>query len=156
MREINPLKKSTKEDNVVQLKPKEPKGGVLSSLFGGVMGKVFPVFSEKMSEIRNSSLPAAKQVKKLFSTTSDQVLEKAEETRRAVKLRMAYLEIEHHLNRLYPQIGKLVSDLSREGKKNILSDPDIKSRIHLAGEYLDRLEKLKSSPDQSEKGKKKD
>ena len=84
------------------------------------------------------------KIRELFDTTSDQVREKAESTKRAVKLRMAVLEIEHHLNRLYPQIGKITCDLAEDGVKAILQDEALKSRIELAAEYRERLSELKS------------
>ena len=85
------------------------------------------------------------QLKEAFYTTSDQVLEKAEVTRKSVKIRMAMLEIEHHLNRLYPQIGKIACDLSASasGTKNWAKDEQLKSKINLAEEYRQRLAELK-------------
>ncbi len=72
------------------------------------------------------------------------MLEKAEETRKAVKLRMAILEIEHHLNRLYPQIGKIACDLAEEGKRTLFQDSDLKERIEMAAEYRERLRELRA------------
>jgi predicted DNA-binding protein len=78
-------------------------------------------------------------------STSDQVLEKAEETRKSVKFRMAILEIEHHLNRLYPQIGKLTCDLAEKGAKDWQKDKNLKTKIDLAEEYRQRLDELKKN-----------
>ena len=84
------------------------------------------------------------RLREFFDTTSDQVREKAESTKRAVKLRMAVVEIEHHLNRLYPQIGKITCDLADQGVNTILQNEELKTRIELAAEYRERLKELKS------------
>jgi len=83
------------------------------------------------------------QLKEVFYSTSDQVLEKAEGTRKSVKLRMAILELEHHLNRLYPQIGKMTCDLSETGEKEWFGNEDLKTKMTLAGEYRQRLTEMK-------------
>lgn len=87
------------------------------------------------------------RLRELFDTTSEQVREKAESTKRAVKLRMAVVEIEHHLNRLYPQIGKITCDLADEGVNTILQNEELKTRIELAAEYRQRLKELRSEQD---------
>ena len=69
--------------------------------------KILLFGAQVLSFFRGNSGESRGRIKELFDTTSDQVREKAERTKRAVKLRMAVLEIEHHLNRLYPQIGKI-------------------------------------------------
>ena len=106
-------------------------------------GRVGQQWSDAVTSLRNDSERVRYQVKHLFDSTSDQVLVKAEETRKAVRLRMAVLEVEHHLNRLYPQIGKLVCDLSSEGRTDLLDDPDLNSKIQLADEYRRRLQELR-------------
>ena len=102
--------------------------------------KLFSVIRTKTDSTRN-------QLKEVFYSTSDQMLEKAEGTRRSVKIRMAILEIEHHLNRLYPQIGKIVCDLSASGAKSWLRDKDLKIKMDLAEEYRQRLTELKQELD---------
>lgn len=96
------------------------------------------------------------QIKEVLYSTSDQVLEKAEETRKSVKFRMAILEIEHHLNRLYPQIGKLTCDLVEKGAKDWQKDKNLKTKIDLAEEYRQRLNELKQKlTEHQQKGREK-
>jgi hypothetical protein len=114
------------------------------------MDKLLLFMAQALSFFRANREKTSSQFKELFHTTSDQVREKAEETRRAVKLRMAVLEIEHHLNRLYPQIGKLTCDLLDTGKRSVLQDADLKSRIEMAAEYRERLRDLKQEQKKKE------
>lgn len=100
--------------------------------------------AQAFAVLRNESGEGRGKIRELFDSTSDQVREKAESTKRAVKLRMAVLEIEHHLNRLYPQIGKITCDLADEGVKTVLQNDELKTRIELAAEYRERLKELKS------------
>ncbi len=102
--------------------------------------KLFSVIRSKTDNTRN-------QLKEVFYSTSDQMLEKAEGTRKSVKMRMAILEIEHHLNRLYPQIGKVVCDLSADGAKSWTKDKNLKIKMDLAEEYRQRLTELKQELD---------
>ena len=95
------------------------------------------------SFLRSKTEDTRLQLKEVFYTTSDQVLEKAEETRKSVKLRLAMLEIEHHLNRLYPQIGKVTCDLAASGRRGWPKDEGLKSKVDLAEEYRQRLAELK-------------
>ncbi len=97
-----------------------------------------------VSFLRNKTEDTRHQLKEVFYSTSDQVLEKAEETRKSVKLRMAILEIEHHLNRLYPQIGKLTCDLHAQGKGDWPNDADLRAKMDLAEEYRKRLDALRT------------
>jgi len=97
-----------------------------------------------ISFLRNKTEDTRHQLKEVFYSTSDQVLEKAEETRKSVKLRMAILEIEHHLNRLYPQIGKLTCDLDAQGREDWPNDADLRAKMDLAEEYRDRLNALRT------------
>ena len=106
--------------------------------------KILLFGAQIFSFMRNESDENRGRLRELFDSTSGQVREKAESTKRAVKLRMAVLEIEHHLNRLYPQIGKITCDLSEEGVHTVLQDEDLKSRIELASEYRERLKELRS------------
>jgi len=83
-------------------------------------------------------------LKRLYEKTSEQFREKTEETRKTVRLRMAILDIEHHLNRLYPDIGKLACDLWKRGEVPLLNNPDLRSKVELVWEYLERRDALKS------------
>ncbi|NIP72732.1 MAG: hypothetical protein GWO16_06705, partial [Gammaproteobacteria bacterium] len=56
---------------------------------------------------------------------------------------MAILEIEHHLNRLYPQIGKLACDLAATNADDWATDADLRAKIELAEEYRARLGELR-------------
>lgn len=125
------------------MKPEKKRSPNLSDTVKTGIGKLSPLLGQAFSFLRTNTEKAESQFKEIFQTTSGQVREKAEETRRAVRLRMAVLELEHHLNRLYPQIGKTVCDLVEAGKKSVLSDPDLKARLELAAEYHRRLEELK-------------
>lgn len=112
------------------------------TLFHGM--KWFSILKAKTDNTRG-------HLQEVFYTTSDQVLEKAEDTRKSVKFRMAILEIEHHLNRLYPQIGKIVCDLSANGTKSWSRDAKLKSKMELAEEYRQRLQELKQELDTFQK-----
>jgi len=103
------------------------------------------------SVIRTKTDSTRSQLKEVFYSTSDQMLEKAEGTRKSVKMRMAILEIEHHLNRLYPQIGKIVCDLSASGAKSWSRDKNLKIKMDLAEEYRQRLTELKQELDAHQK-----
>ncbi|MDH4247584.1 MAG: hypothetical protein OEW39_07190 [Deltaproteobacteria bacterium] len=115
--------------------------------FQETVRKVFDLLlyylAQSFSFLRQNTERTREQVRSLVYTTSDQVLVKAEETRKGVKIRMAILELEHHLNRLYPQIGKVACDLAKEGVENPLENEELKSRIHIAEEYRTRLGELK-------------
>jgi len=126
------------------MEPEKQQSQFLVELLNKLAGNTIVFFKQGFSFLRFDSEKTREQFKDIFNTTSDQVREKAEETRRAVKLRMAVLEIEHHLNRLYPQIGKLICDLSEEGKKTFHQNPEIKAKLELAAEYRERLVELRS------------
>ena len=117
---------------------------ILLDIVRSATDKAIPFLAQGISLLRFNSEKTREQVKEMFHSTSDQVLEKAEATRQAVKLRMAILEIEHHLSRLYPQIGKLLCDLAEDGKKSFHQNPDVKTKLELAAEYRERLAELKA------------
>ena len=83
-------------------------------------------------------------LKRLYEKTSEQFRENTEETRKTVRLRMAILDIEHHLNRLYPDIGKLACDLWKRGEVPLLNSPELRSKVQLVWEYLERRDSLKT------------
>lgn len=123
--------------------PEEKKETRTDTALKKGLDQLTQVGSQLASLLRFNGERTREQVREIFYSTSDQVLEKAEETRKAVKLRMAIMEIEHHLNRLYPQIGKVTCDLVAAGKKQLLSNTDLKSKIDLAEEYRERLTTLR-------------
>lgn len=125
------------------MKSDKDRNSLFSNAFRLGMDKLLWSAGQVLPFLRSDREHTGYQFKEIFNTTSDLVREKAEVTKRAVKLRMAVLELEHHLNRLYPQIGKITCDLAAEGKKTILQDEALKSRIELAAEYRQRLQKLK-------------
>lgn len=132
------------------------KNQFLSNLVRKGVDKLVPLLARLFSFVHLSSAKTRDRFREIFHTTSGQVREKAGETTKAVKLRMTMLEIEHHLNRLYPQIGKITCDLSDKGKKMLLNDDDLKGKVKLAKEYRDRLTELRKPQDgrQPEKGEK--
>lgn len=83
-------------------------------------------------------------LKRLYDKTSEQFREKTEETKKTVRLRMAILDIEHHLNRLYPDIGKLACDLWKRGEIPLLDNADLRAKVKLVWEYRDRRDELKA------------
>jgi predicted membrane GTPase involved in stress response len=93
--------------------------------------------------IRDNTGHAREQVQDLFQTTAEHVAEKTGEARRAIQLRMAIVEIEQHLNRLYPQIGKLLCDLIERQESAPLLDKDLRAKTELAAEYRGRLSALR-------------
>ncbi|MBI3993476.1 MAG: hypothetical protein HY342_09395 [Candidatus Lambdaproteobacteria bacterium] len=92
-----------------------------------------------------------RKAKLIFDTTSDQFLEKAQETRRAVKLRMAIMDVEHSLNRVYTQIGKLSCDVARDGVEAIPVNGDLAEKLELAREYRQRLEELRKEQESQQR-----
>lgn len=100
--------------------------------------------------IRDNTGAAREQVQDLFQITADHVSEKTEEARKVVQLRMAVMEIEHHLNRLYPQIGKLLCDLSERQLPAPLLDKDLRAKMDLAAEYRVRLNDLHKDLDSAQ------
>jgi hypothetical protein len=118
-------------------------GTRLAVLLRRVLDQGLYQFMNWLSFLRSKTEDTRHQLKEVFYSTSDQVLEKAEETRKSVKLRMAILEIEHHLNRLYPQIGKLACDLHAQASHDWPQDPDLKAKMELAEEYRGRLAQLR-------------
>jgi len=125
--------------------PDDDKKGFLTAVLERVVSNLPLVGTRLMALWRLKSQTARRQVKLFFDTTSDQVREKAEETKRALQLRMAILEIEHHLNRLYPQIGKLTCDLILSGNARPYDDQDLRAKVELAQEYRQRLKELRDS-----------
>jgi len=115
----------------------------LAALLRRGLDQVLYFLAHGFSFLRHRTEDTRHQLKEVFYSTSDQVLEKAEETRKSVKLRMAILEIEHHLNRLYPQIGKIACDLAAERKDALPDDADLRAKVELAEEYRGRLGELR-------------
>ena len=79
-----------------------------------------------------------------FPQSLEQFIEKTEETKRTVRLRMAILDIEHHLNRLYPDIGNMACDLWKAGETPLLDNDELKAKVELVWEYLERRETLRA------------
>jgi hypothetical protein len=113
--------------------------------------KVYDQFVDSASKtvqfIRDNTEHARDQVHDLFATTAEQVSEKTGEARKVVQLRMAAIEMEHHLNRLYPQIGKLLCDLTKRQLPAPLLDKDLRAKLDLATEYRERLTALRKELD---------
>lgn len=137
------------------MKSDKDTGQIFAQAFRLGMDKLLLFAAQSLSFFRSNSEKTRSQFTEIFHTTSDQVREKAEETRRAVKLRMAVLEIEHHLNRLYPQIGKITCDLLENGKRSLLKNEDLKNRVEMAGEYRERLKNLRAEQEEHQQQKKK-
>lgn len=116
----------------------------LQAAWRRVMDLLTSLGTQVVGLLRQHTHRTREQVQQLFYSTSDQVLERAEETRRAVRLRMAIMEIEHHLNRLYPQIGKQACDLMADGRGNPAEDEAWRGKVELAEEYRTRLRTLRA------------
>jgi len=82
-------------------------------------------------------------LKDMWQRTSDTVVEKADEAKRSVQLRVSIHDIENHLNRLYPDIGKTAFDLWSRGEVPLLNNKDLKLKLETAKEYSDRLQALR-------------
>jgi hypothetical protein len=121
--------------------PSDP-GSQLAALLRRALDQALYLLMNWLSFLRSKTEDTRHQLKEVFYSTSDQVLERAEETRKSVKLRMAILEIEHHLNRLYPQIGKLTCDLHLQHPEGWPEDGDLRAKVELAEEYRQRLQTL--------------
>jgi hypothetical protein len=103
--------------------------------------------SKTVQFIRDNTEHAREQVQDLFQVTAEHVSEKTGEARKTVQIRMAALELEHHLNRLYPQIGKLLCDLAERQLAAPLLDKDLRAKLDLAAEYRERLAALRKELD---------
>ncbi|MCH7478239.1 MAG: hypothetical protein IIA14_09060 [SAR324 cluster bacterium] len=138
------------------MKREKKFNSTLGTLFKDLLDGFVVFLDWTLSLLRINTEKTRQQVEQIFRVTSGQVREKAEETRQAVRLRMATLELEHHLNRLYPQIGKIVCDLADDGKKMLLSDQELKTRIEMAAEYRQRLNALRDEQEAHYKRHKKE
>lgn len=125
------------------MKRKKKFSPAIGTLFKDLLDGFVVFLDWTLSLLRINTEKTRQQVEQIFRVTSGQVREKAEETRQRLRLRMATLELEHHLNRLYPQIGKIVCDLAEDGKKMLLTDEELKTRIEMAAEYRQRLNALR-------------
>ncbi len=92
-----------------------------------------------------------RRAKMIFDTTSEQFFEKAQETRKAVRLRMAIMDVEHSLNRVYAQIGKLSCDVAPENGDSIPLQGDIAEKLQLAREYRARLLELRKEQEAAQR-----
>ena len=128
--------------------PPDANGNRLAALLRRALDEALYMLMNWLAFLRSKTEDTRHQLKEVFYSTSDQVLERAEETRKSVKLRMAILEIEHHLNRLYPQIGKLTCDLHAEHVEGWPENPDLRAKVELAEEYRERLDELRKDLEQ--------
>ena len=117
---------------------RDPKSSPLQKVYDQLVDSA----SKTVQFIRENTEHAKEQVQDLFQATSEQVSEKTDETRRVVQVRMAIMELEHHLSRLYPQIGKLLCDLTERQLPAPLLDKDLRARLDVAAEYRARLAAL--------------
>ena len=116
--------------------------GFLTEALRG-LGRNLTARLPRLSEsLRGKTEETSHRLRRLYERTSSQVLEKTEETRKTVRLRMAILDIEHHLNRLYPDIGKTACDLWEIGKTPLRSNRDLRSKVELVKEYRARRNAL--------------
>jgi hypothetical protein len=117
---------------------------------GPLLGAVGKLFKSLMEWI--PVLPALlrgngewkEDLKRLYEKTSEQFRERTEETKKTVRLRMAVLDIEHHLNRLYPDIGKMACDLWKRGEIPLLNNAELRAKVELVWEYRERRDALKA------------
>ncbi|MBI4081026.1 MAG: hypothetical protein HY423_00305 [Candidatus Lambdaproteobacteria bacterium] len=93
--------------------------------------------------LRTTSRSARHEMEQLFDRPQGEDLSITGDTRMEVRLRMAILELEHHLARLYPQIGKLACDLVAHHAEQPLGDEEIQTKVALALEYRVRLADLR-------------
>ena len=116
-----------------------PLIGALGKLFKSLLEwlPVIPSFLRGNSEWKDD-------FKRLYERTSEQFREKTEETKKTVRLRMAILDIEHHLNRLYPDIGKLACDLWKRGETPLLDNEELSAKVEMVWEYRERRDALKA------------
>jgi hypothetical protein len=121
----------------------DPKSTPLQKVYDQLVDSA----SKTVQFIRDNTERTRDQVHDLFVTTAEQVSEKTGEARKMVQIRMAALEIEHHLNRLYPQIGKLLCDLTERQLPAPLLDKDLRAKLDLATEYGERLAALRKELD---------
>ena len=120
----------------------KPRGAPLLNALGRLLKSIVEWLPLLPTMLRGDS-EWKDDLKRLYEKTSEQFREKTEETRKTVRLRMAILDIEHHLNRLYPDIGKLACDLWKRGEVPLLNNPDLRSKVELVWEYLELRDSLK-------------
>lgn len=117
----------------------DPKASPLQKVYDQLVDTA----SKTARFIRDNTEHAREQVQDLLQVTTEHVSEKTEEARKSLQARMAMLELEHHLNRLYPQIGKLLCDLTERQLPAPLLDKELRGKLDLATEYRDRLASLR-------------
>jgi Mg2+ and Co2+ transporter CorA len=120
-----------------------PQDQTKSKSLHKVYDQIVDSAAKTLTFIKDNTERTRAQVQDLFNATSEQLGERAEETRKGVKIRMAMLEMEHHLNRLYPQIGKLLCDMVEKNRATGQLDPDLQTKLELAAEYRQRLVQLR-------------
>ena len=120
----------------------KPNSGILTDAFRNLAKGVAGVLPRVPSGLRGKTEATSNQLRKIYERTSSQVLEKTEETKKSVRLRMAILDIEHHLNRLYPDIGKTACDLWEQGKTPLRNNKELRSKVELVKEYRARRNEL--------------
>lgn len=119
------------------------KGGILVQAGRQMLDRVNRVAPGLTGLFTGKTPWTREQLRAIYNRTSEQVLEKTEETRKVVRLRMALLDIEHHLNRLYPDIGKTACDLWERGETPLLDNVDLRSKVELVKEYRARRKTLR-------------
>jgi len=120
-----------------------PRGGPLAVAVGKLLKSLIEWIPLLPAFLRGNS-EWKEDLRRLYEKTSEQFREKTEETKKTVRLRMAILDIEHHLNRLYPDIGKMACDLWKRGETPLLDNAELRGKVKLVWEYRDRRDALKA------------
>ena len=116
-------------------------GNMIKSAVKSGMDQLTDAVMEGVSSLKRRGV--GEHFEDLMNNAPAQVMEKAGETKKAMQVRMAIRELEHHLNRLYPQIGKRTCDLAATGEKKLLENEELAKMVELASEYATRLKELR-------------
>ncbi len=110
-----------------------------------ILDNIVDSASRALDTVKGTTQRTKDQVQDLLLGAAEQIGDKAKETRHLVELRLAALEVEQNLSRLYPQIGKLICDAAEQGAAPAMPDRDLQAKLDLAGEYRKRLLELRSA-----------
>lgn len=82
-------------------------------------------------------------VQRFVRSATGQVRTQSEGARHNMKQRMTMLELQHHLSRLYPQIGRLACDMQADQRLQH-EDEELTHLVEQAQEYRQRLKEIEA------------
>ena len=91
------------------------------------------------------------QMRDVLEVSTSEVLERAGDTGRSVRMRLMQRNLENQLGRVYAQIGKIVCDENRQ-KGIKFSDESAQEKIALAEDIIKQLELLRNQAAEEARG----